>query len=100
MEFVKYFTPARFPIFKILLRKTRLHPPTWGRCVFLPSLPNKAFIKDQTEPDRRKEITMEEYDVEVDMEEHEAEIVDQSTVADIDPSCEANELEERRIFLW
>ena len=62
-------------------------------------MPNKAFIKDQTEPDRRKEITMEEYEVEVEMEEHEVEIVDQSTVAHIDPPCEATEMEERKVFL-
>ena len=43
---------------------------------------------------------MEEYEEEVEMEEQEVEIVDQSTVADIDPPCEDNEMEERKVFLW
>ena len=40
---------------------------------------------------------MEEYEEMVEMDE--AEIVDQSTDADIDPPCAANEMEERRVFL-
>ena len=33
------------------------------------------------------------------MEEHEVVLVDQLTVADIDPPCEALEIEERKVFL-
>ena len=42
---------------------------------------------------------MEEYEEEVEMEEHEVVLVDQLTVADIDPPCEALEMEERKVFL-
>ena len=56
-------------------------------------------MKDQTEPDRRKEITMEEYEEEVEMEEHEVVLVDQLTVADIDPPCEATEMGDMKVCL-
>ena len=64
-----------------------------------PPLSIKAFIKDQTEPDCRKDITMEEYEEEVEMEEQEVVLVDQSTVADIDSPCEATEMEDRQVCL-
>ena len=32
------------------------------------------------------------------MEEREVEVVDHSTVAGIDPPCEATEMEERKVF--
>ena len=67
-----------------------LPPPQFG--VYLPSFPHKVFIRDQTQPNGRKEIkedTAEEMN-----EEEEAKEEEKGEVAEKEPTMERNDAEE------